>query len=62
MQNQIPKPEISPIDNNEQNIANIREINQCEVVVRRIEDYQTVTDKYPFETLIRSELENLDTK
>ena len=62
MQNQIPRPEISPIENNEQNIANIHEINQSEVVVHTIEDYQKVRDKYPFETFIRSEFANLDSK
>ena len=62
MHNQIPKPEISPIENNEQNIANIHEINKSEVVVHTIEDYQKVRDKYPFETFIRSELANIDSK
>ena len=62
MQNQIPKPEISPIKNNEQNITNIHEINQSEVVIHTIEDYQKVRDKYLFETFIRSELVNLDSK
>ena len=62
MQNQIPKPEKFPIENNEQNIANIHEINQSEVVVHTIEDYQKVRDKYPFEAFIRSELANLDSK
>ena len=56
MQNLIPKPENFPIENNEQNIANIHEINQSEVVVHTIEDYQKVRDKYPFETFIKSEL------
>ena len=61
MQNQIPKPEIFPIENNVQNIANIHEINQSEVKAynRRI---SKVRDKYPFETFIRSELANLDSK
>ena len=40
MQNQITKPEVSPIENNEQNISNIHKINQNEVVVFTIEDYQ----------------------
>ena len=62
MQNQIPKPEFFSIGNNEQNIANIHEINQSEVVVHTIEDYQKVRNKYPFETFIRSELANLDSK
>ena len=62
MQNQIPKPEISPTKNNEQNIANIHETNQSEVVVHIIEDYQKVRDNYPFEKFIRSKLANLDSK
>ena len=62
MQNQIPKPEISPIENNEHNIANIHEINQSEVVVHIVEDYQKVSNKYPFEKFIISELANLDSK
>ena len=62
MQNKIPKPVTSSIKNNEQNIANIHEINQSEVVVHTIEDYQKVSDKYPFETFIRSELANQDSK
>ena len=39
MQNQIPKPEISRIENNKQNITKIHEINQSEVVFHAIEDY-----------------------
>ena len=37
MRIQISKPEISLIKNNEQNIANIHEINQSEVEVHTIE-------------------------
>ena len=41
---------------------NAQEINQADVVIHTVEDYQKVRDKYPFETFVRNELAHLDKK
>ena len=46
----------SQINNENQNI------NQSEVVLHQIEDYEKVREKYPYEVFVRDELPNLDSK
>ena len=46
----------SQINNKNQNI------NQSEVVLHQIEDYEKVREKYPYEVFVRDELPNLDSK
>ena len=41
---------------------NAQEINQVDVVIHTVEDYQKVRDKYPFETFVRNELAHFDSK
>ena len=46
----------SQINNENQNI------NQSEVVLHQIEDYEKVREKYPYEVFVRDELPHFDSK
>ena len=47
---------ISQINNENQNIK------QSDIVLHKIEDYEKVIEKYPYEVFVRDELPNLDSK
>ena len=62
LQNQIPKLEAPIIENNALILANNPEINQRDVVIHIVEDFQKIREKYSFEIFFRNELVHFDSK
>ena len=61
-QNHVQKFESTIRESNISTPENAQEINQTDVVIHTVEDYQKVKDKYPFETFVRNEMAHFDSK